>query len=129
MQSFEVFFDGACPLCRREIEFLRRRDRKEQIRFTDISQPGLDFAALGKSYGQLMARIHGRLPDGTWVEGVEVFRHLYQATGFGPLVTITRFWGLSHVFDAAYNVFAKNRLRWTGRTCDEACAVAPTVQS
>ena len=33
-----------------------------------------------------MAQIHGRLPDGTWLQGVEVFRRLYAAIGFGSLV-------------------------------------------
>ncbi len=34
--AVEVFFDGECPLCMREIRMLRRLDRKDRIRFTDI---------------------------------------------------------------------------------------------
>lgn len=113
--DIEVFFDGACPLCAREISLLRRLDRAGRIRFTDISSP--DFASPGPEHATLMDRIHGRLPDGSWVEGVEVFRRLYAAVGFGPLVQLSRLPGVSHALDWGYRHFARNRLRWTGR-CD-----------
>ncbi|MCA9152358.1 MAG: DUF393 domain-containing protein, partial [Planctomycetales bacterium] len=38
-ESVEVFYDGDCPLCKREIGFLQRRDRQGRIRFTDIANP------------------------------------------------------------------------------------------
>jgi predicted DCC family thiol-disulfide oxidoreductase YuxK len=120
--SVEVFFDGECPLCRREIAALRRLDRgRGRIRCEDIAAPGFDAAALGRTRAELMARIHARLPDGTWVEGVEVFRRLYAAVGLGRLVALSRLPGLSHALDAAYRLFARHRLRLTGR-CDDACA-------
>jgi predicted DCC family thiol-disulfide oxidoreductase YuxK len=117
--TIEVFYDGDCPLCTREIRVLRRLDRRDRITFTNIA--AADFVPDGKDLATLMARIHGRLPDGTWVEGVEVFRELYAAVGFGPLVALTRLPGISHLLGAAYRVFARNRLRWTGR-CTDACA-------
>lgn len=120
--SFEVFFDGACPLCRREIALLRRLDRgRGRIRFTDIDAPDFDPAAIGRTHAELMAEIHGRLPDGSLVTGVEVFRQLYAAVGFGLLVAITRLPGIRFVLDAAYALFAKNRLRLTGRCTAESC--------
>jgi predicted DCC family thiol-disulfide oxidoreductase YuxK len=127
-KTVEVFFDGACPLCMREIRMLRRRDRRDRIQFTDIAAPGFDPAAYGKDLGAFMARIHGRLPDGRWIEGVEVFRQLYAAIGFGWLVAVTRVPGLSHLLRAGYHLFAKHRLRLTGRCApDGSCAVpAPT---
>ena len=120
----EVFFDGECPICLREIEMLRRKDRgRGRIRFTDIASPSFDPSPLGKDRAQLMDRIHGRLPDGTWIEGVEVFRRLYAAVGFGPLVAISRLPGIAQAADAAYALFAKNRLRLTGRCASGACDV------
>ncbi|MEZ4250106.1 MAG: DUF393 domain-containing protein [Polyangiales bacterium] len=118
---FEVFFDGDCPLCVREIRMLQRLDRRGRIRFTDIAAPGFDAAETGRTWDELMARIHGRLPSGELVEGVEVFRHLYGAVGFGPLVALTRLPGLKHLLDFAYHAFAKNRLRLTGRCVDGTC--------
>ena len=121
--DLEVFFDGACPLCLREIGLLRRLDRRGRIRFTDIAAEGFDPAAVGRTWQELMDRIHGRLPDGTLLEGVEVFRRLYAAVGFGPVVALTRLPGLSHLLDLAYRAFARNRLRLTGRCLDGQCAL------
>jgi predicted DCC family thiol-disulfide oxidoreductase YuxK len=126
--DIEVFYDGACPLCLREIRMLQRKDRRQRIRFVDIAADGFDAAAVGLSWEALMTRIHGRLADGTLVEGVEVFRRLYAAVGFGPLVAATRAPGVSQLLDVAYATFAKHRLRLTGRCADGACQV-PTKES
>ena len=100
---------------------LRGRDRRQRIRFVDIAATGFDAASVGLTWGTLMDRIHGRLPDGTLVEGVDVFRRLYAAVGFGPLVALTRLPGITQLLDVAYRAFAKNRLRLTGRCVDGAC--------
>jgi predicted DCC family thiol-disulfide oxidoreductase YuxK len=121
----EVFYDGHCPLCMREIRMLRRLDRRERIRFVDIAAEGFDTAAVGVTWEALMERIHGRLPDGTLVEGVEVFRRLYTAVGLSPLVALTRLPGVAGLLDLAYRLFAKNRLRLTGRCVDGACELHP----
>jgi predicted DCC family thiol-disulfide oxidoreductase YuxK len=119
----EVFHDGACPLCAREIRVLRNLDRRGRIRFVDIAAEGFDAASVGLPRETLMDRIHGRLPDGTLIEGVEVFRRLYAAVGFGPLVALTRLPGVRQLLDVAYHAFARNRLRLTGRCADGACEV------
>lgn len=111
----EVFFDGACPLCRREINMIRRRDCAGRIRFIDIAAADFRAGDYGVSFDRLMAEIHGRLPDGTWIRGVEVFRRLYSAIGWGAAVWLTRLPGISGLLDFGYRVFARNRLRWTGR--------------
>ena len=121
--DIEVFFDGGCPLCRREIGLLRRWDRRQRIRFADIDAPAFEPAAVGKTRDELMAEIHGRLPDGTVITGVEVFRRLYSAVGFGWLVALTRLPGISGLLNVGYRLFARNRLKLTGRCKDGVCAV------
>jgi len=119
--ALEVFFDGACPFCAREVRFLRRLDRRRQVLFTDISEPGFSPDRAGVPWDALMARIHARPADGTLVQGVEVFRRIYALLGFGPLVAVTRLPGLSHLLDAAYAWFARNRMRLAGRCEDGSC--------
>jgi predicted DCC family thiol-disulfide oxidoreductase YuxK len=123
----EVFYDGDCPLCMREIRMLMRRDPDGRIRFTNIAAPDFDAAAAGLDRGTLMAKIHARLPNGELIEGVEVFRQLYAAVGFERLVAITRTPGIAQTLDLGYRWFAKNRLRLTGRCEDGVCAVSSTT--
>lgn len=117
----EVFFDGDCPLCLREIRFLRWMDRRDHIRFTDIAHPSFRPADYGKSMTEFMDEIQGRLPDGSWIVGVEVFRRVYAALRFRVIVAITRLPGISHGLDFGYKLFSKNRLKLTGRCKAESC--------
>lgn len=115
-----LLHDGDCPLCAREVAFLRRRDRAGRLAFTDIAAPEFDPRPLGASREQLMARIHAVLPDGTLIDGVEVFRRCYAAVGLGWLVAPTRWPLLAPLTELAYRVFARTRLplgRLLGRRC------------
>ncbi len=69
------------------------------------------------SLQDFMDEIQGRLPNGEWIKGVEVFRRLYAAVGLKPVVALTRLPGISHGLEFGYRVFAKNRLR-LARRCD-----------
>ncbi len=124
----EVFFDGDCPLCLREIKLLRWLDRKQRIRFTDIAARDFQATEFGKTPADFMDEIHGRVPSengspAKWIIGVEVFRQLYAAVGFGLLVWPTRLPGISQALDFGYRVFAKHRLRLTGRCTKDTCPV------
>jgi predicted DCC family thiol-disulfide oxidoreductase YuxK len=119
--DIEVFFDGDCPLCAREIRLLRRLDRRRRIVFTDIAAPAFDPAPLGLTQERLVDRIHGRLPSGSLVDGVEVFRRLYTAVGWGVLADASRVPGVRQLLDWLYTLFAKNRLRLTGRCSADSC--------
>jgi predicted DCC family thiol-disulfide oxidoreductase YuxK len=121
----KVLFDGACPLCRREAAIWRRLDRgRGRIALVDIASPDVEAAEYGLSRAQIMAEIHGILPSGTIVRGMEVFRRAYAAVGLGWLLAPTAWPLLRPVFDRAYRWFARNRLRLTGRSwvCGETCA-------
>lgn len=122
--AIEVFYDGDCPLCKREINVLRLMDRGHRLRMTNIAALDFDPSKYELTMDRFMEEMHGRLPNGQWVTGVEAFRHIYGALGFGWLVKATRLPGVSHLADRAYHVFAKNRLRLTGR-CDNQCEIKP----
>lgn len=125
----EVFFDGGCPLCVREVGLLRRWDRLEKIKFTDIDAADFQPKDVGKTYDELMDQMHGRLPDGTLIRGVEVFRRLYSAVGLRWLVAVSRWPIISQALDLGYLIFAKNRLRLTGRCSAGQCEVKPAPKA
>lgn len=120
----EVFYDGECPLCLREIKLLRRLDRKHRIRFTDIAEASFSPASYGMTMRDFLDEIRGRLPTGEWLKGVEVFRRLYAAVGLKSVVWLTRLPGISHGLGFGYRLFAKNRLRLTGRCDAGTCKVS-----
>lgn len=116
--EIEAFYDGGCPLCRREVNMIQRLDKQHKILFSNIADPHFDFESRGKSFDQLMSQMHAQLSDGTWITGVEVFRSLYAAIGYGWLVFPTRFPGISQLLNVLYSAFAKKRFKLTGR-CDD----------
>ena len=127
-----VLFDGDCPLCVREIAMLRRLDRGSgRLGLQDIASPEFRAARYGVDHATLMARIHGVLPDGRLIEGMEVFRRAYAAVGLGWLLAPTAWWPLRPLADAAYRWFARNRLRLTGRSesCSEDRCIPPSARS
>ena len=128
-KSVEVFYDGDCPLCMREIRMLRVRDLAQKIQFTNIAAPEFDAQVYGTTQAELMDKIRGRLADGTWIEGVEVFRQLWGAVGFRRLVALSRVPGISHVLRGMYHLFAKNRLRLTGRCAPDGACALPTPKT
>lgn len=128
-RPFEVFYDGECSLCSKEINMLRRMDRRGRLRFTDIAKPEFKAEEHGLTHQQFMDEIRGRVEGQALVTGVEVFRQLYGRVGFQWVLPLTRLWGLRHLLDWGYSIFAKNRLKLTGRCKPgEACAIRPPAE-
>lgn len=114
--DFKMLYDGQCPLCMREVRMLQALNRSGRLALEDIAAPDFDPARYGRTMAALMGQIHGVLPEGQLVTGVEVFRRVYAAVGLGWLLAPTAWPVLRPLFDRAYHWFAANRLRWTGRS-------------
>lgn len=127
-QVFTVFFDGDCPLCQREIRWIRKRNSRGTLEFVDISHAEFDAAKWGKGYRALMNQIHGLTSDGRWVIGIEVFRQIYSRIGFRWLVAASRLPLFNQGLSLAYRVFASQRLRLT-RRCDAGGCKLPAGES
>ena len=110
-----IFFDGDCPICLREINFMRRLNRRGRVNFIDFADPSFDEQTHGLSRPELASLIHARWADGVIIRGVEVFRSMWTAVGLDILAKITRVWFIEQLLIRAYDWFARNRLRLTGR--------------
>lgn len=115
--EIKLLYDGECPLCLREVNFLQKRDAgRGKVAFVDIAaddynpeeNAGIDFETA-------MGRIHGVLPDGTVIKNVEVFRRVYEALGMGWVYAITKLPILGALANFIYGIWADLRLRLTGR--------------
>jgi len=126
--QFKVLIAGDCPLCAREASFLRRLDKgRGSLVLEDVTSPSFDPARYGRTQQQVMSEIHGVLPDGTVVQGMEVFRRAYGAVGWGWLLAPSGWPVVRRIFDWLYKVFAKYRLALTGRSgaCAAGTCAAP----
>lgn len=108
-----LFFDGACPVCSREVAMYQRQAGAGGVAWVDVSR--CDTSALGNDLTReaAMARLHLRQPDGRLVSGAQAFTALWQALprwawlgrllGSGPALR----W-----LEAGYRVFLLARRSW-----------------
>ncbi len=75
MGEVQVWYDGGCPLCRREIALMRRLDRAGAIIFTDVASGE---GACPVDRGALLARFHA-LEDGRLLSGAAAFAAMWRA--------------------------------------------------
>jgi predicted DCC family thiol-disulfide oxidoreductase YuxK len=68
-----VFFDGACPLCRREIAHYRRIDRAQRLRWVDAATEVEILAMHDLDLERAMAELHVLDGNGRWHRGVDAF--------------------------------------------------------
>lgn len=114
--ALTLLYDGACPLCLREVKGLKRRDQRGAIRFVDLNAPDYDPQRWGGiSYRDGMARIHALRSDGTVLRDVAVFREAYRLVGLGWLYAPTAWPLIAPIVDRIYAIWASQRLRLTGR--------------
>lgn len=94
----EVFFDGACPMCRREIAYYQALDVSRCLAWVDIS---LNHVICPDGYCQtdLLKRFHVRKPDGRMFSGAAGFALMWtflpgawkyagRVASFGPVTCL-----------------------------------------
>jgi predicted DCC family thiol-disulfide oxidoreductase YuxK len=115
--KIKLLYDGECPLCVREVNFLTKKDAGRGIvKFVDISS--LDYDPqdnAGIDFATAMGVIHAVLPDGTIIKNVEVFRQVYEQLGMGWVYAITKLKIIGAIADWLYKIWADWRLKITGR--------------
>ena len=75
MAKVIVWYDGACPLCIREIAFMRRLDSRRAIDFLDIA-PADAVCPLDREL--MLARFHAS-EDGVILSGAAAFAAMWRA--------------------------------------------------
>ena len=118
---FKVLFDSECPFCRVEAHVMTCLNRKGHLALEDIAAPGFESSFYGSTFEELMGTLHGFFPDGGATHGMETFRQAYRAVGLGWLFAPTGWPTLRPLFDFAYVLFAKHRVR-LGRLFGRDCA-------
>lgn len=107
-----VFFDGACPLCQREIGFYRKRRGADQIAWVDVSDAQEPTVAPGLLTEDALARLHVRLPSGRLESGARAFAELWTALpGFRLVGSMFSVRFLTVLLELGYQTFLRVRPR------------------
>jgi len=108
-----VYYDGGCPICRREIAGYRRVDGAGRIDWIDASSADATALGDGLTAEAALARMHVRDADGRLVHGAAAFARLWASlprtrwlgriAGSAPALAL---------LEPAYRVFLKVRPLW-----------------
>jgi predicted DCC family thiol-disulfide oxidoreductase YuxK len=120
-EALTVLYDGACPLCRREMAVYRDLQPLQQdspVCFADVSNTAVPLP-IGTTREQLMARFHVQDRDGQLLSGAVAFLALWAALpGWRWLALAGRLPGAAWLMERLYRLFLRWRpmlQRWAAR--------------
>ena len=121
--SLVMLFDGDCPLCLREINFLKSLNSSGHLGFVDISSNSYKPEEYsGITYRMAMSRMHALKANGDLLLDLDVFREAYKLVGFGWIYAPSRWPVFSIFLDGIYLMWIRIRLPLTGRpSLNELC--------
>jgi predicted DCC family thiol-disulfide oxidoreductase YuxK len=109
----QVFYDGQCVVCAREIAYYRRQDHAGRLRPIDISAADFDPQPYGIPLREFMYQLHVIDARGRTYRGVEGFWAIWQAfpnsTGYGLLGTVITLPLINSFARLGYKGFARLR--------------------
>lgn len=124
-----VFYDGGCPLCKKEISHYMGLDRDCLIVWIDITEQDFVLKSYGISLQQAMAELHAVTDDRVVVKGIDAFLLIWNNLRFysflAKLVICLR---LNKPLNMVYARFARWRFKKRCHTsrCGAACELSTT---
>ncbi len=109
----QIFFDGSCGICSREMQIYRDQDSGARLIFFDISDPGFDAAEYDCNTKELMKELHVRDADGQFHTGIAAFARIWGSFPESPLYRLLEYSvtlpGIRLGADLGYATFARLR--------------------
>lgn len=109
MKKLTMFYDGLCPLCQAEIQFLSGRNNAGLLSFVDIHSEQYAPDKVGVSCKQALASMCAQYDDGELIQGVDVFSAAYSRANLPTLAWIFSRPSLRPFWNLGYRFFAKYR--------------------
>ena len=105
-EPLTVFFDGACPLCQREIAYYQRLDRESKIRWVDVASSTAECPD-GYCQRDLLRRFHVQCEQGHIHSGAAGFARMWAALpGVWRYVGKVALWPpITALLELAYKAF------------------------
>ena len=111
--ALTVYYDGACPVCRKEIALYQGQAGAQACQWVDAATAPEPALGHGLQREAALARLHVRRPNGELVHGAAAFALLWQqlpatrALGRMAALPVVR-----HLLEGAYRVFLWVRPLW-----------------
>lgn len=120
--ALTVFFDGGCPLCRREIEHYRKLKSKKPILWLDVTEDDTPVADYGLERETAMRRFHVLDDKGHFHIGAHGFVTLWtQLPYYCYVASVVKGLSVVPLLDRFYVRFADWHF---GRRCAEGVCMA-----
>jgi predicted DCC family thiol-disulfide oxidoreductase YuxK len=118
-----VFYDGACGICRREMERYRAKDKNARLKFVNVNRPDFDAKSEGLDTEKIFDYLHAKDGGGRMVRGVEAFVWIWMACGYGILPVVAQLPIVKQLARASYRLFARYRYKIGGEelVCGPEC--------
>jgi predicted DCC family thiol-disulfide oxidoreductase YuxK len=106
-----IYFDGGCPVCRREIGLYQRLEPLCPVQWVDVSQ--VSDCGPGLSQAQALRVFHVRRPNGQLLSGAAAFAEMWKCfAGWRWLGWLVSAPVILQVTEVAYRLFLKVRVLW-----------------
>jgi predicted DCC family thiol-disulfide oxidoreductase YuxK len=111
-----LYYDGGCPVCRREVAMYRKQPGANAVHWVDAASCEPRDLGSGLTREAALERLHLRRPDGSLVSGGAAFSALWRAlprwSWLGRLFASK---AGSWLLEAGYRVFLAVRPLWRSR--------------
>lgn len=104
-----IFYNGSCPVCRREIDHYRRKAERAEVAFDwrDVSRNPGALREAGLEPETARRRLHAMDADGRLIAGIPAFRAIWaRLPGFRWLARLTRWPLVGPLAGYAYELLA-----------------------
>lgn len=109
MNSLEVFYDGSCPLCRREINYFRALKSRVPIIWLDLTDLNAELPAELDRCSAL-ARMHVRVNGQVYYKGAAAFATLWSQFAYWRMLgLLLKVPPVTWCADRLYSFFLKLR--------------------
>lgn len=114
-----VYYDGVCNLCNKLVQFIIKHDESKRIMFASLQ------SATGQKALEKLAEEHATIPDSIVLyENGKYYIRSKAALRIGQLMgypkAVINILGIlpEGIRDTIYNIIARNRYKWFGRSKD-----------
>lgn len=108
-----VYYDGACPVCAREIGYYQQRKEADLFSWVDVTCADASVLGSDLSRADALARMHVRRADGSLAVGAAAFAEIWRPMpGLSYLAALIATPPFNIIAEWAYRGFLRLRKIW-----------------